>query len=145
MRLHSFNWPRVVLCGIVAGMVFTLLTALLVGVWGSEFLAAAGTHARAGDGLARTGPGLYFATISAGIWAVWLYAVIRPRFSNNVGAVITISLAWWLIASIQSLKWMFLLGIPLSACLPLAANIVPTAIAVFVGAALLGTVQPNAG
>jgi hypothetical protein len=141
--MSTLNWPRIILCGLVAGVVFTLLSAVLVGASGSEFLAAAGGHASAGDGSTKTGPVLYSATISAGVWAVWLYAVVRPRYSNNVSAVIIVSFAWWIIASIQSLKWILLLGIPLSAWLPLAANLVPTVIAVFVGSALLGAVQPS--
>ena len=74
---------------------------------------------------------------------MWLYAVVRPHFSNNLGAVIAVSLAWWFIASLQSLKWVLLLDIPLSACLPLAWNLVPTVIAVFIGSTLFGSVQSN--
>jgi len=132
-----------VLCGFIAGVVFTLLTAVLVGVAGREFLFAAGTHAAAGEGTVRTGLALYLATIAAGIWAMWLYAAIRPAFASRSGAVVAASLAWWAIASLQSLKWILLLGIPLRACLPLAANVVPTAIAVFIGALLLGEVRSN--
>ena len=141
--MSSLNWPRIVLCGMVAGVVFTLLTALLVGSFGSEFLAIAGAHAATGDATTKTGPGLYLATVAAGIWAMWLYTVLRPRFSNNLSAVVAAGIAWWIIAGVQSLKWVLLLGIPLSACLPLAANLVPTVIAVFVGATLFGSVQPN--
>lgn len=141
--MSSLNWPRIILCGFVAGVTFTLLTAVLVGTLGSEFLAAAGAHAAAGGGSTKTGPGLYFATIAAGLWAMWLYAVVRPLFSNNLGAVVAVGLAWWFIASVQSLKWVLLLGIPLSACLPLALNLVPTMIAVFIGSTLFGSVQSN--
>jgi Na+-translocating ferredoxin:NAD+ oxidoreductase RnfD subunit len=74
---------------------------------------------------------------------MWLYAVVRPQFSNNLGAVIAVSLAWWFVASLQSLKWVLLLDIPLSACLPLAWNSVPTVIAVFIGSTLFGSVQSN--
>lgn len=100
--MSSLDWPRIVLCGTVAGVVFTLLTMLLVGSFGGEFLAVAGAH----------------------------------------GAAVAVGIAWWMIAGIQSLKWVLLLGIPLSACLPLAANLVPAVIAVFVGAALFGRTQP---
>ncbi len=141
--MSSLNWARIVLCGFVAGVTFTLLTAVLVGTLGGEFLAAAGAHAAAGGGSTKTGPGLYLATIAAGLWAMWLYAVVRPQFSNNLGAVIAVSLAWWFIASLQSLKWVLLLDIPLSACLPLAWNLVSTVIAVFIGSTLFGSVQSN--
>ncbi len=139
--MSSLKWPRIILCGFVAGVTFTLLNIVLVGTFGSEFLAAAGAHAAGGS--TNTGPALYFATIAAGLWAMWLYAVVRPQFSNNLGAVIAVSLAWWFIASLQSLKWVLLLDIPLSACLPLAWNLVPTVIAVFIGSTLFGSVQSN--
>lgn len=135
--MSSLNWPRIILCGFVAGVTFALLSAVLVGTFGSAFLAAAG------GGSIKTGPGLYFVTIAAGLWAMWLYVVVRPQFSSNVGAIITVSLAWWFIASLQSLKWVLLLDIPLAACLPLAGNLVPTVIAVFIGATLFGSVQSN--
>lgn len=141
--MASLNWPRIVLCGFVTGSTFTLLTAVLVGAVGGEFLAAAHAHAAAGDGKATTGPGLYFATLAPGLWAMWLYAVVRPRFSSNLGAVVAVGLAWWLIASLQSLKWVLLLGIPFSACLPLAWNLVTTMIAVFIGSTLFGSAQPD--
>lgn len=114
--MGSLSWPRIVLCGLIVGATFTLLTAVLVGTVGGEFFAAAGAHAAAGDGIGKTGLGLYFATIAPGLWAMWLYAVVRPRFSGNLGAVVAVGLAWWFIASLQSLKWVLLLGIPLSAC-----------------------------
>lgn len=141
--MSSLGWPRIVLCGLIAGVVFTLLIAVLVGAVGSEFLASAGEHASTGDGMTKTGLGLYLATIASGLWAMWLYAVVRPRFTSRTGAVVTVSLAWWIIASVQSLKWILLLGIPISACLPVTANLVPTVIAVFVGSVLFGDVQPN--
>ena len=140
--MSSVNWPRIILCGFIAGVAFTLLSAVVVGTLGSEFLASAEVRAATGDGMTGTGSGLYLATVFAGFWAMWLYAVVRPRFTSRIGAVVTVSLAWWIIASVQSLKWILLLGIPLSACLPLTGNLVTTMIAVFVGSALFGDVQP---
>lgn len=139
--MSSLNWPRIGLCGLIVGAVFTLMTAVLVGTLGSEFLAAAGRHGADGSGTTKTGPVLYLVTVSAGLWAMWLYAVVRPHFESTLGAVATVSLAWWLITSVQSLKWILLLGIPLSAVLPLTANLIPIAIAVFVGSVAFGNVQ----
>jgi hypothetical protein len=139
--MNLVNWTRLTLCGLIAGAVFTLLTGVLVATLGSEFLAAAGAHAS--TGVTQTGPGLYLATVFAGLWAMWLYSVVRQRFTTRIGTVVTVSLAWWVIASVQSLKWIFLLGIPLSACFPLAANLAPTAIAVYIGSVLFGDVHPD--
>lgn len=143
IRMNLVNWTRVALCGLVAGVVFTLLSAVLVGALGSEFLAATGAHAAADERVSRTGPGLYMATVLAGPWAMWLYSLVRPRFTRRISAVLTVSVAWWVLASLQSVKWVLLLGIPLGACLPLAANLMPTAIAVYVGSALFGDVKPT--
>lgn len=143
--MNLVKWTRLALCGLIAGMVFTLLTVVLVATLGSEFLAAAGAHSSTGDGVTRTGPGLYLATVFAGLWAMWLYSVVRPHLTSRIGAVLTVSVAWWVIASLQSLKWILLLGIPLSACLPLTANLVPTVIAVYAGSVLFGDVRPNQG
>ncbi len=74
---------------------------------------------------------------------MWLYAVVRPLFTTTFRAVITVGLAWWVLASVQSVKWILLLDIPIGACLPLAANLIPTVIAVYVGAVVFGAVQPN--
>lgn len=139
--MNFVYWTRLVLCGFIAGVVFTLLTAVLVATLGSEFLAAAGAHASTGDGVTKTGPGLYLATVFAGLWAMWLYSIVRPTLTSRVGAVLTVSIAWWVIASLQSLKWILLLGIPLSAGLPLTANLVAAAIAVYAGSVLFGEVK----
>lgn len=141
--MRALDWPRIVLCGFGAGTVFTLMTAVLVGKFGGEFLAVASLNAVGGE--TKNGPWLYFASVATGIWAMWLFAVVRPWFMNRWVAASVASLAWWLIASLQSLKWVLLLGIPASAWLPLATNIVPTLIAVFIGSALFGDVQPDQG
>lgn len=135
------NWSRIASCGFITGAIFTLLNIVLVGALGSEFLAAVDAQAAVGGRSIKTGPVLYFATLAAGFWAMWLYALVSPAFSNSVGTIITISLMWWFIASLQSLKWILLLNIPLTACLPLAGNLIPTMISVFIGATLLNSVQ----
>jgi len=141
--MRALNWPRIILCGLLAGVAFTLMTAVLVGAVGSEFLVAA--SASAAGGVTRTGPWLYFATMAAGVWAMWLYSVVRPRFANRWVAVLVTSLAWWFIAGLQSLKWTILLGISAGAWLPLAANIIPTVIAVLIGSILFGDASSAGG
>ncbi len=125
------------MCGFVTGVVFALLSAVLIGIVGDDFLAAVGAHGRV-----RAGPGLFFAAIAAGIWAMWLYVAIRPRFSGNLGAVAAVGFAWWTIACLQSLKWVLLLGIPTSAWLPLSLNLGSTLVAVYVGSVLIGSGRP---
>jgi hypothetical protein len=137
IRMNSLNWPRIFLCGFVTGVVFALLSAVLIGLVGEDFLAAVGAPDRP-----RRGPGLYFAAAAAGIWAMWLYAAIRPRFPGNLGAVIAVGFAWWILAGLQSLKWILLLGIPSSAWLPLSLNLGPILIAIYAGSLLYGIGSP---
>lgn len=130
--MNTKNWPRIILCGLVAGTIFTLLGMVTMATFGSELMSLAG------KGAANTGPALYAASVLSGIWAVWLYAAIGR---GGFGTVIRVSLAWWLLASLQSYKWMLLLDIPLSAALPMTANLAPTVIAVWIGAMLFDRVS----
>jgi hypothetical protein len=138
--MHTLNWPRIILCGLIAGVVFTLATLVLMGAVGRGLFAAASTNAAAGDGARGVGLGLYLVTVATGIWAMWLYAIVLRWFTNRWKAAVVAGLAWWLIASLQSLKWIFLLRIPTAAWLPLTANIAVCIVATLVGAALFGAV-----
>jgi hypothetical protein len=141
--MNALNWPRIVLCGLVTGVAFTVMSVVLVGVLGQDFLAAVSESAVAGTGAPKTSPALYLLTVAAGVWAMWLYSVIRPGSASNIGASVVVGLAWWVIASLQSLKWIALLGIHTAAWLPLTLNAVLCVIAASIGAFLFGAVQPK--
>ena len=141
--MHSLNWPRIILCGLIAGVVFTLTTVLLMGAVGGGLFAAASASPAAGDGAPGPSLGLYLVTVATGIWAMWLYAILLRWSPNKWKAAIVAGLAWWLIASLQSLKWILLLQIPTGAWLPLTANIALYIAATLVGAALFGAEQPS--
>ena len=141
--MNALNWPRIVLCGLVTGVAFTVMSVVLVGLFGADFLAAVSKSAVAGAGAPRTGFAVYILTVAAGVWAMWLYSVIRPASASNVKAGVAVGLAWWAISSLQSLKWIVLLGVPASAWLPLTGNAALCIVAASIGAALFGAVQPN--
>jgi len=141
--MNTRNWPRIVLCGLVTGGAFTVMSVVLLGVLGGDFLAAVSETAVAGTGPPKTGPELYFLTVAAGVWAMWLYSVIRPGRASNIRASVVVGLAWWVIASLQSLKWVVLLGIPSAAWLPLTLNAVLCIVAASIGGFLYGAVQPH--
>lgn len=48
--LNLLNWPRIILCGLITGVAYTLLTAVLVGTLGDELLAATANHTSTGEG-----------------------------------------------------------------------------------------------
>lgn len=136
--MGTLNWLRIFLCGAVAGVVFALLSAVLVGAFGGEFFKLIAARKPTGDIAANSGPALFLASAAPAIVAMWFYAVVRAAASSRLQAVCMASLAWWMLATLQSLKWVLLLNIPATACLPLLSNLAPTLIAVGVGAMLFG-------
>ena len=121
--MREFNWARVFVCGLVAGGVWTLLSVTLLAFVGGDFLAAA-----RGDHQPTPSGGLHlfliFSNLAAGVWAMWLYTAIRPRYGSGHKAAVRAGVAWWVIVSMQSAKWVALLSIPPAAVLiPLAATL----------------------
>jgi hypothetical protein len=131
--MEKINWPRVFLCGLVAGGVWTLLSVTLLAFVGGDFLAAVrDDHQRTPSGGLHVF--LLFSNLAAGLWAMWLYAAIRPRYGPGPKAAVRAGLAWWVIVSMQSAKWVALLCIsPAAVLIPLAATL-----PAIVGATLAG-------
>jgi hypothetical protein len=136
--MGTLNWLRIVLCGAVAGVVFTLLSAVLLGAFGDEFFKLIAARNPTGNITANSGPGLFLVSSAPAIVAMWFYALARAGASSRLQAVCMASLGWWLLATLQSLKWVLLRNIPAAAFLPLLSSLVPTLIAVAVGAMLNG-------
>ena len=125
------EWSRILLCGFICGVVWALLGAVLVGLLGRDFLAAA---SRA-DVSPRIGPLLFALTVAAGLWAMWMYSLVRASLGPGLKSAAVVGLAWWLMASLQSAKWMVLEAAPAVTALPLGIAILPAMIAAtFVGA-----------
>lgn len=40
-----------------------------------------------------------------GIWAVWLYSAIAPRYGGRPITVAIVGVAWWVLKTLQSAKW----------------------------------------
>jgi hypothetical protein len=78
---------------------------------------------------------LLFSNLAAGVWATWLYTAIRPRYGPGPKTAVWAGLAWWVIVSMQSAKWVALLSIPPAAVLiPLAASLPAIFVATLAGA-----------
>jgi hypothetical protein len=99
----SINWTRVLLGGLLAGLIMNASEAALHGgVLGAESLAF---FERLG-GSTTPNPvylvSLIVMTFVLGIAAVWLYAAIRPRFGPGAGTAIRAGLAVWVLAHLWS-------------------------------------------
>jgi hypothetical protein len=129
--MGRINWTRVFLCGLLAGGVWTVLAATLVTLVGQDFL----TALTGGRGVTRgVNVFLFISDLATGIWAMWLYAAIRPRYGAGPKTAVVAALAWWTIATLQSGKWVALLGLAPGLVAPLAMNLAVIVVAALAGA-----------
>lgn len=95
--MTSINWGRVIVGGLVAGAVLNVFDFLVNGVWladaWNEAMAALGKEAISGGMIAV----FVVWDFLFGIFLVWLYAAIRPRFGPGPGTAVIAGLAMWLI------------------------------------------------
>ena len=100
--MKGSNWIRVVLCGLVAGVIWHLTSVVFLSLFMPDFVAS----------IQRSAPhpplgGEFFFAIDAamGIWAVWLYSAVAPRYGARPISVAITGIAWWILKTLQSAKW----------------------------------------
>jgi hypothetical protein len=99
--MSKVNMGKVILGGIVGGIVLNIIDYLVNGVWlAPQWLAAAsklnGANAMAGNAIAGyVGGDFIFA-----IMIVWIYAAIRARYGPGPGTGIKASLAVWVVTAV---------------------------------------------
>ncbi len=132
--MGKINWIRVFLCGLVAGFVWTLLSIVLLLLVGGDLMAA--LRAAQPNVLSRgVHVFMFISNLAAGIWAIWLYAMVRPRFGPGPKTAAIVGLGWWFIVSLQSAKWVALGIVPIKVTLaPLAATLPAILAATLTGA-----------
>lgn len=105
--MDGINWTRVILGGLVAGVVINVFESVLNGVvlakdW-EEAMAALGKPPMAGNQIAV----FIIWGFLVGIFAVWLYAAIRPRYRAGPKTALCAGSAVWglgyLLASVPPL------------------------------------------
>jgi hypothetical protein len=128
--MGTINWTRVLLGGLVAGVIINVFEFLLNGV----ILAKDMEAAIAALGRQMGGGELAMFTVwgfLVGIFAVWLYAAIRPRFGAGLSTALCAGVAVWC------------LGYLLAAVTPLALKLFPTRLLII--GLVVGLVEVNAG
>lgn len=133
--MKEFNWARILVCGLVAGGIWTVLSVTLLAFIGDEFLATV----REGRSVRGSGSPLVLiiANLGAGIWATWLYVALRPRYGAGRKSALAASLAWWLMSSMQSAKWVVLLEITPTTVITLFIAMLPAIVMATLGGAWL--------
>jgi hypothetical protein len=138
-RMGKINWSRVVLGGIVAGIVIDVLGYIVDGV----LLAP-----RWADGMAALGHTAFTARqivsfnilgIVAGIALIWMYAAIRPRYGAGIRTATTAAIWFWIIGYLLpnlGFMWVPHLFSHHLTVYTTAGNLVETIVGALAGAAL---------
>jgi hypothetical protein len=94
--MGKINWGRVVLGGLLAGVVLNVVDWLTYGVWLKPDMAAAMTALGKSPAAMDSAIPLWVALdFVSGIGLVWVYAAIRPRFGAGVKTAVIAGLAVW--------------------------------------------------
>jgi len=132
--MGKINWSRLILCGVLTGVVWTVLSAMSTWYVGADFNAAVpGNKIFApGAGLAAF---LLSVNLAGGIWAMWLYAAIRPRYGAGAKTAAVTGFSWWVVSTLADATWGSFGLVPVKALLPVSAVSLPEMIiAALVGA-----------
>jgi hypothetical protein len=140
--MRGVHWIRVVLCGLVAGVVWYLLSALLLSLFAQDLAA----FVQEGGPYPRSGGAFFFVLdLLMGIWAMWLYSALVPRYGAGPRTAVIAGVAWWIIKSLQSAKWVGLGLLPREIVLiPLATTLIAVLVASVLGAWLYERVDKPA-
>ena len=100
--MERSQWIRIGLCGLVAGVVWHLLSILALSTIAPDLATSVQRNAPH----SRLGGEFFFAIdLGMGVWAIWLYAEIAPRYGARSTAAVVAGTGWWLLKTLQSAKW----------------------------------------
>jgi len=133
--MNKINWPRVLGCGLLAGIVWIILGSIVTALLGRAF--AALPH----NLLGRPTPGFILLNaildLLQGISIVWLYAAIRPRYGAGPKTALIAALAWWFIVTLGDATWCSFGLFPPHTVIPLIVGTLPALIAATLAGARL--------
>lgn len=133
--MGKINWGRVFLGGVLFGLVGGVLIFLDVLLLGKDFLAAVLAAGQVPDSKAVWLGMCVSAGILVGIWTIWLYAAIRPRYGPGPKTAVIAGLAVSLFGILADAMWAWMGFIPPAVIVAPVAGAVPAIIvATLVGA-----------
>jgi len=116
----------VLACGLLAGIVWLVLGAIVTTLLGRNF--AALPNNRLGT------PTLGFVLLNVvldlleGITILWLYSAIRPRYGPGARTAVIAAFAWWFIVTLGGATWYSFGFFPASTVIPLMLGTLPAII-----------------
>jgi len=133
--MSKINWSRVLLCGLLTGIVWIILGAVVTAVLGRDFAALPNNH------LGAPTPGFVLFNVVIdlleGISILWLYAAIRPLYGPGAKAAIIAAFAWWFIVSLGDATWCSFGFFPPRDAIPLMIGTLPALILATIAGARL--------
>lgn len=133
--MGKINWGRVILCGLVTGVVWGALAALILPVVGRDFLAAIPV----GNPFSPFQPGLVavygLLWLVMGVWMMWLYAAIRPRYGPGPKTAAVAGLATAVFGALADVAWVSMGVVPVEVVVaPIVASVPILIVAALAGA-----------
>jgi hypothetical protein len=128
------NWARVLPCGLLAGLVWTILSSLVTAFTGRAFSSALPDN-RLVEPRASFVALLFALNLTEGIWSIWLYAAIRPRYGTGPRTAAIAGCAWWIVSTLIDLTWGSFGLVPMAALTgPILASLPAIVLATLAGA-----------
>jgi hypothetical protein len=137
--MKGSNTLAIILCGLVTGVLFFLLTVVTVTVFARDFLSELQTAPR----YPKLG-GLWFlaADLLMGVWVIWLYAVLAARRGPGLRTGVIAGFAWWAMKALQSAHWVGLGFVPSTILVgPFITSLISAMVAAATGAMLYDMVR----
>ena len=109
--MGKINMQKVLVGGLIAGLVLNVVDGALYGYFLKNQMAAAMTAL--GKPAMTSSQILWFVVLDfvAGIFLVWLYAAVRPRFGPGPGTAVKAGLAVWFLAGLLNALFMWPMNI----------------------------------
>ena len=132
--MEKINWCRMVICGLVTGIVWILLSLVVLLVLGRALLHAMPSF----QVLPPSGKVVAACVILpflVGLGAMWLYAAIPPRFGPGPGTALIAGLFGWAFGFVADAHWITYGFVPPGlALVPLIGSLPALLLAVLAGA-----------
>lgn len=121
--MSKINWPRVLGCGLLAGIVWIVLGSVVSALLGRDFAALPNNR------LGAPTPGFIVLNVVLdlleGISILWLYASIRGTYQPGAKTAVIAAFAWWFIVSLGDATWCSFGLFPLRTVIPLMIGTLP--------------------